>query len=334
LSEPLLSIQALSVSFSHRGHRRQVLDRVDLEVFKGRTLALVGETGSGKTVAALATLRLLPTPPASYDAGRISFDGRDLLSLSEVELRGLRGTEIAMVFQEPDAALNPFATVGQLVSQPLHFHERPSRARARRIVDDVLREVGFDSPKRVLRHFPHGLPEGQRQRVLLAMALVCDPKLLILDEPTAALDLPSRARIVELLANRREERDATQVIITHDLGLVAQTADDVVVLYAGRVVERGARSELLARPVHPYTRGLLASVPPTRIMGAPHERRLPTIPGSLERDATSHGCRFRKRCAYHQTHPPQWQRCVDVAPELIELGSGRAARCHYAEELS
>lgn len=335
MSKPLLSIRDLNVSFAYGSDRRPVLEKFCLDVPEDETVALVGETGSGKTVAAMATLGLLHAPPAAVDAGQIWFDERDLLSLSERELQRVRGRHLAMVFQEPDAALDPYASVARLLTRAAGFHRRRDAGRGdiKRLSLDTLREVGFLTPTRVLCEFPHQLPEGERQRVLLAMALICSPKLLILDEPTAALDLPSRAQIVALLAKRKNAR-CSQLIISHDLGLVARTADEVYVMYAGRVVERGRRERLLSRPIHPYTRGLLASVPPAIIRGAPQERRLPTIPGSAERDTVSSGCRFRMRCAYFESRPEGYERCIEQEPELRTLEGARQARCHFAEDLA
>lgn len=270
MTEPpdnLLEIRGLSVSFPDKsGRRTRAVDRVSLEIRPGRTTAVVGESGSGKSVTALSILRLLDTPPARYDSGSIHFIRRDgttadLLALPDDQIRDIRGDQIAMIFQEPMTSLNPVINIGEQIIEAVRLHRNVSKKQARDIAIQALDEVGIPDPASRLKAYPHEFSGGMRQRVMIAIALTCEPRLLIADEPTTALDVTIQAQILELIRRLKQEHRLGVMLITHDLGLVATHADSIVVMYAGRVVESGAARAILDSPHHPYTRGLLASVP-------------------------------------------------------------------------
>ena len=328
----LLRVRDLTVTFTAEGERLRVLDRVSFEVPKGRTVALVGESGSGKTMTALSVLRLLPALGA-IEGGAIELGGEDLLALSEREMRGVRGGKVAMVFQEPMTSLNPVYTVGAQIVEAIRLHRRASRAEARRQAEAWLRKVGLAEPERRFDSYPHELSGGMRQRVMIAMALAPGPSLLIADEPTTALDMTTQAQILELLGALRAELGMSLLLIAHDLALVSEIADEIVVLYGGVVVERGPARQVLAAPSHPYTRALLRSLPPTgagafRVRGQ-RGRRLPTLAGAPpDLRAPPPGCRFQDRC------PDVFDRCRAEAPELLPVGASgggaQQARCFLA----
>lgn len=332
MTDVLLEISGLRISFPTADGHHPVLDGVDLQVRRGRTVALVGESGSGKTLCALAALGLL-ADLARVEAGRIDFDGEDLLQASETRLSGLRGSQISIVFEEPGTSLDPYATVGAQVTRPLRIHGRGRRG-AKQAALEIMSQVGIANPEQLLREYPHELSEGNRQRVLLATALICRPKLVILDEPTTAIDTTSQAQVIDCLKGLQQDTGLSVLVITHDLGLVAETADDVVVMYAGQVVEHGHRDDILNRPTHPYTRGMLGSIPPLDVAGPPSNRRLPTILGSLERDTVAGGCPFRLRCAYRHSRPAGFERCDEQLPPNTEVRPHHTARCHFAKELA
>jgi peptide/nickel transport system ATP-binding protein len=327
--EPLLSIRDLTVSFATDGGRLRAVDRVSIDVPRGRTVALVGESGCGKSVTAHAILRLLASPPASVDSGEIVLEGRDLLKLGEREMRAVRGGRVGMVFQEPMTSLNPVYTVGFQIAEAIRLHRDVSRREAKRLAIEGLTRVGFPEPARRIDSYAHELSGGMRQRVLIAIALACDPVLLIADEPTTALDATVQAQIMELLRDLKDASGMSMLLIAHDLALVGEVADEIVVLYAGVVVERGPAREVLASPSHPYTRALLGSVPPRahRVRGQTG-RRLPTIEGSLpDLRSPPPGCRFEERC------PEAFERCKVEPPTLLEAGAaGALARCFLVEE--
>ena len=328
----LLSVQGLTTAFhTDRGVVRAV-NEVSLEVPKGKTLAVVGESGCGKSVTALSILRLIPSPPGVIEAGKILFGGNDLLAYSEKQMRSVRGARVSMIFQEPMTSLNPVYTVGNQVAEVLRIHKKASRREARGRVIELLTQVGIPAPEKRVDSYPHQLSGGMRQRVMIAMALACDPELLLADEPTTALDVTIQAQILDLLRRLQEERGMSILFITHDLGVVAEFADQVAVMYAGRVVETGSVQEVFRAPAHPYTRGLLASVPPLD-GGAgqgPH-RRLETIEGVVpDLLELPPGCRFAGRCALRAEKPKGHERCEEEEPELVGSPE-RAARCHYAE---
>jgi peptide/nickel transport system ATP-binding protein len=331
MSEPLLSVEHLTTAFhTERGVLRAVED-VSLSLEKGRTLAVVGESGCGKSVTALSIMRLLPTPPAEIEAGAIQFMERDLLKLSERSMRAVRGDKISMIFQEPMTSLNPVYSVGAQIIEAIRIHRKVSRRAARARAIEMLRVVGIPSPEDRVDSYPHQLSGGMRQRVMIAMALSCEPELLIADEPTTALDVTIQAQILDLLRRLQEELGMSILFITHDLGVVAEFASDVVVMYAGRVVETASVNRIFDRPLHPYTRGLLASVPPLDSSKSDKPRRLTTIEG-LVPDLVNPpmGCRFADRCALRGEKPPGWERCTEEEPELRQVGDARV-RCHLVE---
>ncbi|HVW26089.1 MAG TPA: ABC transporter ATP-binding protein [Polyangiaceae bacterium] len=333
MTEPLLSVRELVVRFeTDRGPIRAV-DEVSFEVPRGTTVALVGESGSGKSVTALALLRLIASPPGAIERGQVLLDGRDLLALAEREMRRVRGREVSLVFQEPMTSLNPVYTAGAQIAEAVRLHEKVSRAAARKRAVEMLGLVGIPSPEERAGAYPHELSGGMRQRVLIAMALVCGPRLLIADEPTTALDVSVQAQILELLVRRKQATGMSMLFITHDLGVVAEIADEVVVLYAGRVVETAPTLSLFRDPRHPYTRALLGSAPPqcsSRRTDRP--RRLDAIDGIVpDLAALPSGCRFADRCKLHRSKPPGYERCTSEEPALLTLGDGRRVRCHYGD---
>jgi peptide/nickel transport system ATP-binding protein len=315
-----------------RGPVRAV-DDVSFDVPEGTTVALVGESGSGKSVTALSILRLIATPPGTIERGQILLRGRDLLTLPDRAMQRVRGAEVAIVFQEPMTSLNPVYTVGAQIAEVIRLHEPASRAEARGRAIEMLARVGIPSPEARVDAYPHQLSGGMRQRVMIAMALVCRPALLILDEPTTALDVSVQAQVLELLGKLQAELGMSMLFITHDLGVVAEIAREVVVLYAGRVVEVGGVEATFRAPLHPYTRGLLASVPPVdSSRRADRPRRLEAIPGMIPDLARlPEGCRFAERCAQRRSEPPGHERCVTVEPELLPASDGRRHRCHFGE---
>jgi peptide/nickel transport system ATP-binding protein len=327
VSEPLLEVRGLITRFKTETSELRAVDGVSFDVPAGTTVGLVGESGSGKSVTALSILRLVRDPPGRVIGGEVRFEGRDLLALPEREMRAVRGDRISMIFQEPMTSLNPVLTIGDQVAEPLLLHRNPSRAQARDESVALLAKVGVADPARRAREYPHQLSGGMRQRVMIAMALACRPKLLIADEPTTALDVTIQAQIVDLLAHLRAELGMSLLLITHDLGIVAESCDEVVVMYAGHVVERAPVRELFRRPRHPYTAGLLRSVPAFQPGQPPGARgRLTEIPGMVPKlDALLPGCRFQDRCARVQA------RCRVEAPPLAPPDGEpeRLMRCFY-----
>jgi len=294
---PLLQITDLNIAFdTARGQVRPVRDS-NLAIYPGQTVALVGESGCGKSVTAMSILRLLPTPPAKYLSGSIVFKGQDLLSLSERQMRSIRGGKIAMIFQEPMTSLNPVYTVGNQIAEAVKLHQNVTWAQAWEVAEKALRDVGIADAPRRLREYPHQLSGGMRQRVMIAMALACEPELLIADEPTTALDVTIQAQILELLRKFQKERGMAILLITHDLGVVAENADTVAVMYASRIVETASVYDLFDRPTHPYTRGLLRSTPSMGTSQSGTRLRLETIPGNVPNPASfPQGCKFHTRC--------------------------------------
>ena len=318
---PLLEVRDLRVSFPAPGGGRVCpVDGVGFALERGKTLALVGESGSGKSLTSLALLQLVP-PPGRIDAGStVVLDGTDVLALSGEKLRDLRGRRIGMIFQDPMTSLNPVFTVGDQITEGIRAHERISRQEARARALALLQEVGIPDPEARLKAYPHQLSGGMRQRVMIAIALAARPELLIADEPTTALDVTVQAQILEVLDRLRQTRGMAVLLITHDLGIVAGRADHVAVMYAGQIVEQAPTAQLFARPSHPYTQGLFASVP--RISG-PRERLKP-IPGTVPPPvAWPAGCRFRPRC------PFAFDKCVELPPPLA-VEPGHTMRCWLA----
>ncbi|SRR5260221_7313253 len=333
MTAPLLRVHNLVVRFdTERGPIRAV-DDVSFDVAERGTTALVGESGSGKSVTALSILRLIASPAGSIERGEIVFRGENLLGLPERALRDIRGAQISIVFQEPMTSLNPVYTAGSQIAEVIRLHEPKSRAEARRRAIEMLGLVGIPSPELRVDAYPHELSGGMRQRVMIAMALVCRPRLLILDEPTTALDVSVQAEVLELLQRLQGELGMSMLFITHDLGIVAEIATEIVVLYAGRVIETGKVEATLRDPLHPYTRALLASAPPidsSRRIDRP--RRLDAIDGIVPDLARlPAGCRFAERCALYRSRPPGHERCLSVEPDLSTLPDGRKVRCHYGK---
>jgi oligopeptide/dipeptide ABC transporter ATP-binding protein len=319
----LLELKAVQTWFDTPRGTVRVLDGLDLSVRRGTILGLVGESGSGKSVTAYSILRLVRRP-GRVVGGRVLFEGRDLLALPEREMRQVRGKEISMIFQDPRSFLDPVTRVGSLLSEIARTHEPQSRGRARDRALELLRLVGLASHERVMRAFPHELSGGMAQRAMIALALACSPKLLIADEPTTALDVTIQIQIVRLLADLRDRLGLTIVLITHNLSLVAEICDEVAVMYAGQIVERGPALEIFEQPRHPYTVGLLKARP--TIAGSTGE--LADIPGRVpDLLELPPACRFEPRCFLAQS------LCGERAPELREISSERHSRCHFAEKL-
>jgi peptide/nickel transport system ATP-binding protein len=326
MPEPLLHVDGLKTFFELEEGTVQAVDGVSFAIEKGETLGLVGESGCGKSVTAMSILQLNPVPPTRYASGRILFEGRDLLTLPPRELRRVRGNAIAMIFQEPMTSLNPVYTVGDQIGEVLELHRgmTPPQARAASIA--MLQKVGIPSPDERVDSYPHQMSGGMKQRVMIAMALACGPRLLIADEPTTALDVTIQAQILELLAQMQAEMGMSILLITHSLGVVAETADHVAVMYAGRIVEYASTADLFAAPRHPYTFGLLQSLPE---MHEPGQERLHEIAGTVPSPLQwPSGCRFRTRCFNAQP------KCAEVDPQLVSGGPGRLLACHYPVEHS
>jgi len=319
--DPILEIQDLKTFFDTRDGTVRAVDGVTLRLNKGDTLGVVGESGCGKTVLSLSIMRLVPVPPGRYAGGRILFEGRDLLSLEEREMRAVRGKDISMIFQEPMTSLNPVLAVGDQVAEVLRLHRGMSRKEALREVLELFRLVRIPSPDERIGNYPHQMSGGMRQRVMIAMALACRPRLMLADEPTTALDVTVQAQILDLIRKLKEETGTSVVLITHDLGIVAESADRAAVMYAGQIVEYGTVRRLFARPLHPYTRGLMASVP--RLAPAGEGKGvLPAIAGSVpDLFDLPAGCRFRERCA------GALRECGEEEPRLVEREEGHFVRC-------
>jgi oligopeptide/dipeptide ABC transporter ATP-binding protein len=318
----LLKVKNLQTHFFTRAGLVRAVDGVSFYLERGELLGLVGESGCGKSVTALSLMRLV-APPGKIVGGEVLFDGVDLLKLSESKMRAIRGDDIAMIFQDPMTSLNPVYTVGEQIAEALRLHRRLSRKQAREAAVEAMREVSIPDPARRADDYPHQLSGGMRQRVMIAMALACDPKLLIADEPTTALDVTIQAQILELLDELRKTRELAVLLITHDLGVVAEVADRVAVMYTGRVVEASPVAELFARPKHPYTEGLLRSVPKLTAAEVQKVERLQTIEGTVPKlTDLPPGCHFAPRC------PHRMPRCtVDERIPLYELEGGVGVRC-------
>ena len=329
MSTPLLAIEDLQTHFFTRDGVVRAVDGVSYAVEAGETLAVVGESGCGKSVTALSILRLVPSPPGRIVGGAIRFEGVDLLQIGEGEMRRIRGNEISMIFQEPMTSLNPVLTVSRQITETLILHQGlTARAAAARAIE-MLRLVRIPEPERRARQYPHELSGGMRQRVMIAMALACHPKLLIADEPTTALDVTIQAQILDLMRELKSEIGAAIILITHDLGVVAEMAQRVAVMYAGRKVEEAPVGDLFRRPQHPYTLGLLASVPRLgATLGRAEPPRLAEIPGTVPslRDPIV-GCAFAPRCAYAT------ERCSREAPPLEAKTAAHLAACFESERL-
>ena len=324
MSRSLLDIQELEVHFHTPEGVARAVDRVSLEIGHGETVGLVGESGCGKSVTSLAVMGLIPSPPGKIEGGRIGFDGRNLLELEQDRMRRLRGSDISMIFQEPMTSLNPVLPIGRQVAEPLMVHENLSKSAALEKAADYLDRVKIPAARKRLNDYPHQLSGGMRQRVMIAMAMVCSPKLLIADEPTTALDVTIQAQILSLMIGLKEEIRMSLLLITHDLGVVAQMANRVVVMYAGQVVEEAAVTNLFDHPFHPYTQGLLLSMP--RLGEPENGQRLNEISGTVPplTDLIT-GCKFADRC------PHTFELCRQEQPRLIPIESDQHARCWLSE---
>jgi peptide/nickel transport system ATP-binding protein len=318
----LLEVRHLRTSFRlEEGGEFTAVDGVSFSVDGGRTLGIVGESGCGKSVTSLSIMGLLPKGQGRISGGSVRFEGRDLATLSPEEMRRLRGGRMAMIFQEPMTSLNPAFTIGDQLVEAIRVHRDLDAARAREHAIEMLRRVRIPSPERRIDEYPHKLSGGMRQRVMIAMALACEPKLLIADEPTTALDVTIQAQVLDLMRTLREETGTAIILITHDLGVVAELADDVVVMYAGRIVERAPVRQLFERPQHPYTIGLLGSIPSMHL----EQERLHAIEGQVPTPMTKvQGCRFAPRCPFAVA------RCRAEDPPLMAMGEGQEAACWRA----
>ena len=321
LPKPLLQVRNLRTQFQTDSRIAHAVDGVDFDIFQGEVLGLVGESGSGKSVTALSMLRLIPDPPGKITDGSVLFKGRDLLHLSWEEMRSVRGNEISMIFQEPMTSLNPVFTIGMQMKEAVLGHEQVSGKEASDRSVEMLELVGIPNPASRMNDYPHQFSGGMRQRVMIAMALSCDPSLLIADEPTTALDVTIQAQILELIRRIKDQReDSAVLLITHNLAVVAETCDRVIVMYGGKIQEIATATELFKNPQHPYTRGLLASLPSVE---GKRLKRLTAIPGNVPGifDLPA-GCKFVTRCS------ERVGRCSEKEPELMESAPGHWVRCH------
>ena len=306
---PLLQVEDLSTFFHTEENTVKSLRNIDLTIDKSETLALVGESGCGKSVTALSVMGLIPTPPGKFESGRILFRGQDLLKTPESEMQNIRGNEISMIFQEPMTSLNPIFTIGDQIMEAIRLHQNKTKFQTRELALKVLRQVAIPSPENRIDQYPHELSGGMKQRVMIAMAIASQPSLLIADAPTTALDTTIQAQILDLLDQLRQEIEMSILLITHNLGIVAQYADRVAVMYAGKIVELASVEELFASPSHPYTRGLLNSLPKDG-------SKLKTIPGSVPHPAyLPKGCAFHPRCAEKE------DKCTKMTPPLKPINS-------------
>ena len=319
MADPLLEIRGLTTSFPGAGGRVPVVDGIDLQIARGEALALVGESGCGKSMTALSILRLVPKPGRIEPESHIRFAGQDLLALPITEMREIRGDRVAMIFQEPMSSLNPVESVGRQVVEAIRLHERVSFAEAQARVESLFERVRIPDPRASFNAYPHQLSGGLRQRVMIAMAVAMGPELLIADEPTTAVDVTVQSQILELLAELRRDLGTALLLITHDLGVVNELADRVAVMYAGEIIERGERREILGAARHPYTQGLMRSIPS---LSAPGER-LQEIEGVVPAPADwPPGCRFSTRC------PKVFAPCRETAPADESFSASHRARCH------
>ena len=317
----LIKVKDLRTSFFTPEGEVRAIDGISFEIGEGKTLGLVGESGCGKSVTSLSIMRLIASPPGKIVGGEILYRGRDLLKLKNEEMRKIRGNEISMIFQEPMTSLNPVFTVGNQIGEAIRLHQGLGKKETRQKTIDMLRLVKIADPESRVDAYPHQLSGGMRQRVMIAMALSCNPSLLIADEPTTALDVTIQAQILDLMKELQQRLGMALLLITHDLGVVAEQADEVAIMYSGKIVERASARGIFTRPFHPYTVGLLNSLPGT---GRLKKRRLDAIPGMVPNPLhLPSGCRFRDRC------PRAADLCAQVEPELLEREPGHTVACHF-----
>jgi len=315
---PLLEVKGLKTYFHVMDGTVKAVDGVDFSIPRGGTVGLVGESGCGKSVTAHSIMRLIDIPPGEFAGGQVLFEGVDLLSVPANQMRKVRGGEIAMIFQEPMTSLNPVFTIGDQISEAILLHQDVNKKEGWNRAIESLRLVGVSAPERRVKQYPHELSGGMRQRAMIAMALSCNPKLLIADEPTTALDVTIQAQILELIKELQERLGTALLLITHDLAVVAETVETIAVMYAGRIVETGTVEEVLLRPQHPYTQGLLSSIPAVKKRGQALSVIKGVVPNPFRMPP---GCKFQPRC------PWAWERCSQDEPALIETANGARSRC-------
>jgi peptide/nickel transport system ATP-binding protein len=320
----LLRVEGLRTYFYSEAGVAKAVDGVSFVVEHGDTLGIVGESGCGKSVTALSIMRLVPQPPGRIESGEVLFDGQRVLELSKAEMRGIRGNKISMIFQEPMTSLNPVFRIGDQISEAIRLHQGLSKREAYAKSVEMLRVVGIPSAEKRVRDYPHQLSGGMRQRVMIAMAISCRPKLMIADEPTTALDVTIQAQILDIMQKLKEETGASIILITHNMGVIAETAQKIIIMYAGKLMERAMVEELFENPRHPYTESLLRSIPRLDQLG--QKRKLHVIPGIVPSLLNvPEGCKFNDRC--ERSFP----RCSEEEPPLFEIGSGHTCRCWLYE---
>lgn len=325
-AEPLLRVENLVTAFDTENGQIKAVDGVSFSVQPGRTLGIVGESGCGKTVTALSIINLLPKPTADILEGEIWFEGEDLASAPIERLHHIRGDRIGMIFQEPMTALNPVHRIGRQIMESLKLHRPITDVEALRKAIEMLEKVGIPNPEIRVSEYPHQLSGGMRQRVMIAMALICEPSLVIADEPTTALDVTIQAQILELLQDMQDQLNTSIIMITHDLGVIAETCDDVIVMYAGRVAEQGSVDDVFNHPQHPYTHGLLSSIPR---LSSPRKTKLPTIEGMVPSlNDMPAGCRFNNRCPYAD------ELCIQTYPTLDDQPGDHKTACHHWKNIT
>lgn len=327
-SNVMLQVKDLQVEFKTRRGTALILNGVDFDLHHGETLCVVGESGCGKSMTALALLRLIPSPPGRISGGSVMFQGENLVQASEARMRDVRGNRISMIFQEPMTSLNPVYTVGDQIGETLRLHAGLNAAQSREQAIEMLRQVGIPAPERRVDEYPHQLSGGMRQRVMIAMALACRPDVLIADEPTTALDVTVQAQIFDLLRDLQREKGTSIIMITHDMGAVAEMADRVIVMYAGRVIEQGTSQQVLGQAAHPYTRGLIACLPELGSSLVGGRTELPEITGVVPSLwELGQGCAFRERCQHAMPI------CSQAQPSMVDLGGGHFTACWLNQPL-
>jgi oligopeptide/dipeptide ABC transporter ATP-binding protein len=325
MNEILLSVKGLRIQFKNEDGPAEVVSGVDLKVHKGETIGIVGESGCGKSVTSLAIMGLIPSPPGKVVDGEVWFNGKNLLLENSSSLRKIRGNDISMIFQEPMSSLDPAFSIGSQIDEAIRFHKKTTQSEIKKRSIELLRIVGIPNPEQRYKEYPHQLSGGMRQRVMIAIALACNPKLIIADEPTTALDVTVQAQILNLMKEIREKINTSIMLITHDMGVVAEMCDRVVVMYAGEVVEEASTEDLFDQTAHPYTEGLLKSIP--NIYGP--KSRLHSIDGSVPNPTNMPiGCRFHPRCPYAT------DKCRQIEPVLVEIERGHLVKCWHSDKIS